>query len=174
MKKYTISNSLPQNEYWELITSTLSSYEAKEILSDGNVKAYRVEDDYFLVNDVWEVDIVGQIPNFTEQYKEYKRTGKNIKFPSSNPTVSLELKFICYHKLFTEIWSLSSLFNSASSMFNRINEYLNEIHPYLPSLLELDIDKEEKRWMWWLADKGISTSRIKKILDVVIMKLKVV
>ena len=81
MNKYTASNSLPQNEYWDLITSTLSSYEVKEILSDGKVKRYKVDDNYFLVNDVWKVDTVGKIHNFAEQYKEYKGTGENIKFP---------------------------------------------------------------------------------------------
>ncbi|MGK0537168.1 tyrosine-type recombinase/integrase, partial [Bacillus sp. 'calajunan'] len=72
MNKYTANNVLPQNEYWDVITSTLSSYEAKEILDDGNVKTYKGEDNYFLVNDVWELHTVGQIPNFAEQYEKNK------------------------------------------------------------------------------------------------------
>ncbi len=162
MNKYTASNSLPQNEYWDLITSTLSSYEVKEILSDGKVKTYRAEDDYFLVNDVWELDTIGQIPNFAEQYKELKATRRKITFSSANPSVCLELKFVCYHKLFNDRWSLSSVFNSFKPNLNRLNEYLNENHPYLPSLLELDIDKEEKRWIWWLTNKGIAPTQIIK------------
>ena len=162
MNKYTAS-SLPQNEYWELITSTLSSYEVKEILSDGKIKTYKVEDDYFLINDVWNIDNVGQIPNFAQQYKEYKYRRKNIVFSSANPMVSLEFKFVFYHKLFTDIVSLSSLFNSVYSKFNRLNEYLSERHPKLSSLLELDIDKEEKLWIWWLTNKGIATTQKTKI-----------
>ncbi|WP_050613319.1 tyrosine-type recombinase/integrase [Bacillus testis] len=162
MNKYTASNSLPQNEYWDLITSTLSSYEVKETLGDGKIKTYKAEDDYFLVNDVWEVDTVGQIPNFTESYKEYKGTRKKIVFSSANPAVSLELKFVCYHKLFNDQWSLSSAFIGFKSKMNHLNEYLNENHPHLSTLLELDIDKEEKRWIWWLTNKGVATTQITK------------
>ena len=162
MNKYTVSNSLPQNEYWELITSILSSYEVKEILGDGTVKTYRAEDDYFLVNDVWEVNTIGQIPNFAEQYKKRKGLGKRIMFPSSNLPVSLELKFVFYYKLFNDKWGLSSAFISYKTALNRLNEYLNERHPKLPTLLELDIEKEEKRRIWWLTNKGIVTTQLKK------------
>lgn len=162
MNKYTASNALPQNEYWDLITSTLSSYEAKEVLGDGKLKTYKAENDYFLVNDVWEVDTVGQIPNFAEPNKKYKGTGKKIVFSSANPTVSLELKLVFYLKLFNDGWSLSSTFNTFKTNLNRLNEYLNERHPRLPSLLALDIDKEEKQWIWWLTNKGIATTQIAK------------
>ncbi|MFD6510385.1 transposase [Bacillus sp. NPDC060175] len=148
MNKYTANNVLPQNEYWDLITSTLSSYEVKEILSDGKVETYKTEDDYFLVNDVWERHTIGQIPNFAEQYEKYKSTGNKMIFSSENPSVSLELKFVFFQKLFNDGWSLSSTFAGYSSGLNRLNEYLNERHPRLPSLLELDIDKEEKQWIW--------------------------
>lgn len=161
MNKHTAGNALPQNEYWDLINSTLSSYEVKEILDDGKVKTYNAEDDYFLVNDVWEVDTVGQIPNFAEQYKAYKGTGKKITFSSENPLVSLELKFVVYHKLFTDGWSLTSVFSSFSRL-NKLKEYLNERHTNLSSLLELDINKEEKQWIWWLTNKKLSTTQITK------------
>ncbi|UPW84008.1 tyrosine-type recombinase/integrase [Lysinibacillus sp. Ag94] len=162
MNKYTASNALPQNEYWDLITSTLSSYEAKEVLGDGKLKTYKVEGDYFLVNDVWNVDTIGKIPNFAEQYKEYKNAGRKIIFSSENPSVSLELKFVFYLKLFNDGWRLSSAFNSNRTELKRLNEYLNERHPRLPSLLALDIDKEEKQWIWWLTNKGIATTQITK------------
>ncbi|MFJ8088980.1 tyrosine-type recombinase/integrase [Lysinibacillus sp. NPDC095746] len=162
MNKYTERNSLPQNEYWDLITSTLSSYEAREVLGDGKLKTYKAENDYFLVNDIWKVDTVGQIPNFAELYKEYKNAGRKITFSSENPSVSLELKFVFYLKLFNDEWSLSSAFNSSKTNLNRLNEYLNERHTRLPSLLELDIDKEEKQWIWWLTNKGVATTRILK------------
>ncbi|WOA55333.1 tyrosine-type recombinase/integrase [Bacillus mycoides] len=159
MNKYTANNVLPQNEYWDLITSTLSSYEVKEILRDGKVETYKTEDDYFLVNDVWDIHIVGQIPNFAEQYEKYKGTGRNIIFSSNDSSVSLELKFVYFQKLFTDGWSLSTTFNGNGTVLNRLNEYLNERHPRLPSFLELDIDKEEKQWIWWLTNKGLKTTQ---------------
>lgn len=64
MKKVIVNNPLPQNEYWHLITSTLASYEVKDISSEGIVKRNLMKDDYFLVNDVWNVNDIGQIPNF--------------------------------------------------------------------------------------------------------------
>ncbi|MGK0533316.1 tyrosine-type recombinase/integrase [Bacillus sp. 'calajunan'] len=160
MNKYTANNVLPQNEYWDVITSTLSSYEAKEILDDGNVKTYKVEDNYFLVNDVWELHTVGQIPNFAEQYEKNKGTSIKIKFPTDNPSISLELKFVFYHKIFNDRWSLSSAFIGYKTNLNRLSEYLNEKHSRLPSLLDLDIDKEEKQWIWWLSNKKLVTTQI--------------
>ncbi|MGE7888984.1 tyrosine-type recombinase/integrase [Bacillus cereus] len=159
MNKYTANNILPQNEYWDLITSTLSSYEAKEILDYGKVNMYKVEDDYFLINDLWELHIVGQIPNFSEEYEDYKGTSKNITFSVNNLSVLLELKFVFYHKIFNDGWGLSSTFRSNSTQLNRLSEYLNERHPRLLSLLDLDIDKAEKEWGWWLTNRGIVTSR---------------
>lgn len=162
MNKYTASNSLPRNEYWDFITSTLSSYEAKEISRDGKVKTYKVEDDYFLVNDVWDINVVGQIPDFAEEYNEYKGTGKKIIFPSVNPTISLELKFVVYRKLFTDGRSLSTVFNTIRTRLNLLAKYLNEKNPHLSSILDLDINKEEKRWLWWLTNKGVATTQIVK------------
>ncbi|WP_002149243.1 tyrosine-type recombinase/integrase [Bacillus cereus] len=159
MNKYTANNVLPQNEYWGLITSTLSSYEVKEILSDGKIETYKSEDDYFLVNDVWDIHIVGQIPNFAEQYEKYKSKKSNITFSANNPSVSLELKFVVFHKIFDDGWSLSSAFNGYKSLMKRLSEYLNERHPRLLSLLDLDIEKEEKQWIWWLTNKGLTTTQ---------------
>ncbi|MFF2288737.1 hypothetical protein [Peribacillus butanolivorans] len=72
MKKIVASNSIHKSEYWDLITTTLSSYEVKDISDDGKVKRSLVKDDYFLVNDVWNVNDIGQIPNFEEQFNKYK------------------------------------------------------------------------------------------------------
>ncbi|MGR5969533.1 hypothetical protein ACT7C1_21275 [Bacillus paranthracis] len=38
MKKNIANHLIPQSEYWDLITSTLTSYEVKEIFNDGTVK----------------------------------------------------------------------------------------------------------------------------------------
>ncbi|WP_404900617.1 tyrosine-type recombinase/integrase [Priestia filamentosa] len=157
MKKIIESNSIPQSEYWDLITSTLSSYEVKDISNDGTVKRRTVKDDYFLVNDIWNVNDIGRIPNFKEQYEAYKRTGKYLKFTTNNNGIASELKFVIYQNLFKDELSISSLFTSYPINLNRLVEFLSAKHSRLSSLLDLDVDKEEKEWIWWLNNKGIKT-----------------
>ena len=165
MKKIITNNRLLQNEYWSFITSTLSSYEVKDISSDGKVERRLVTDDYFLVNDVWDVTIIGRIPNFGEQFKKYKSHGRYFKIPTANPTIVLELKFVFYHKLFNDEWRLIHLFNGRNSDLKKLVQFLSEKYPRLRSLLDLDIDKTEKEWIWWLNNKGINTVYTRKNLE---------
>jgi len=88
------SNSIFKSEYWDLITSTLSSYEIKEISDDGKVTKRVVNDDYFLVNDVWNIHEIGKIPNFEDQYNERKGIVNNIYFNFENPNINMEIKFV--------------------------------------------------------------------------------
>ena len=162
MDKIRANNSLPQSDYWNLITSTLSSYEVKIISSDGKVQTRLVDDDSFLVNDVWNVNDIGQIPNFEEQYNKYKRTRKNVSFSTENHNVALELKFVFYHKLFHDELSLSSFFNTYSSYISKLFQFLDEKHSRISSLLDLDIEKVEKEWIWRLNNKGIKTTQTRK------------
>ncbi|MBT2616302.1 MULTISPECIES: tyrosine-type recombinase/integrase [unclassified Bacillus (in: firmicutes)] len=153
-----IKNKLPQqSEYWDLITSTLSSYEVKDIADDGTVTKRLVNDDYFFVNDVWNIDNIGQIPNFQEQYMKYKGTNQNIKFQTENHSLALELKFVFYHKLFSDEVSLASLFTAYAPKSNKLIQFLDKKHPRLHSLLDLDIERAEKDWIWWLNDTGVKT-----------------
>lgn len=165
MDKIIANNSLPQSEYWNLITSTLSSYEVKDVSSDGTVKRRLVKDDYFLVNDVWNVNDIGQIPNFKEQFNKCKGTTKNIKFCIENYTIGLELKFIFYHKLFNDELSFSSFFNGYKTSINKLVLFLNEKHSHLHSLLDLDVEKTEKQWIWWLNNNGVKTTQTKKTIQ---------
>ena len=162
MDKIIAKNSLPQSNYWDLITSTLSSYEVKVISSDGKVQTRLVEDDYFLVNDVWNVNDIGQIPNFEEQYNKYKRSGKTINFSTENHNIALEIKFVFYHKLFNDELSLSSFFSAYKSNISKLFQFLDEKHSHLSSLLDLDVEKAEKQWIWWLNNKGVKTTRTDK------------
>lgn len=159
MDKIIANNLLPQSDYWELITSTLSSYEVKIISSDGKVQTRLVDNDYFLVNDVWNLNDIGQIPNFKEQFNIYKGTRKKIKFSTENHNIVLELKFVLYYKLFNDELSLSSLYNTYVAFGKKLVLFLNEKYPHLHSLLELDVEKTEKQWIWWLNNKGVKTAR---------------
>lgn len=157
MDKIIASNIIPKSEYWDLITSTLSSYEVKDISLDGKVKIRIVKDDYFLVNDVWNINDIGQIPNFIEPYSKYKGTSQKVKLSTDNHNIALELKFVFYRKLFSEELSLSSFFIGYKTWLNKLVLFLNEEHSRLSSLLDLDIEKVEKQWIWWLSNKGVKT-----------------
>ncbi|WP_350338895.1 hypothetical protein [Paenibacillus sp. UMB7766-LJ446] len=78
MDKIIPNNSTPKSEYWDLITSTLSTYEVKDISNDGKVTRRVVDDNYFLVNDIWNIHDIGKIPNFEEQYNKRKGIVNNI------------------------------------------------------------------------------------------------
>ncbi|MDW6156934.1 hypothetical protein SBT36_27300, partial [Klebsiella pneumoniae] len=64
-----------------------------------------MNNDYFLVNDIWNVNDIGNIPNFEESFNRYKVPSRNQKFPTENKTIGLELKFVYYCKLFNDEWS---------------------------------------------------------------------
>lgn len=159
MKKIIATHSIPKSEYWNLITSTLASYEVKDISPDGKVTRRVVNDDYFLVNGIWNVTDIGQIPNFEEQFSKYKGTRNNIKFSTENHNIGLEIKFVIYHKLFIGELGLSSLFISYYTFINKLITFLNEKHTHLSSLLDLDVNKTEKQWIWWLNNNGVKTIR---------------
>ncbi|WP_195694909.1 tyrosine-type recombinase/integrase [Priestia megaterium] len=158
MDKIIANNAITRNEHWNLITSTLSSYEVKDISPNGKVTRRVVNNDYFLVNDVWNVNDIGNIPNFKESFNRYKVPSKNLKFLIENKTISLELKFVYYCKLFNDEWSLNSFFHTYKAFLNKLALFLNEKYSHLYSLLELDVDKTEKEWIWWLNNKGVKTT----------------
>jgi integrase len=162
LKKTPANHSIPKSEYWDLITSTLSSYEVKIISSDGKVQTRLVEDDYFLVNDVWNVNDIGQIPNFEQQFKRYKGSSKEVKFLTEIKNIGLELKFVFYHKLFNDELSLMSFYFSYKTNLNKLVLFLNEKHSHLHTLLELDVEKTEKQWIWWLNNEGVKTTQPNK------------
>lgn len=119
-----------------------------------------MNDDYFLVNDAWNLSDIGQIPNFKEQFKKCKGTRKNVKFSIKNHNIVIELKFVLYHKLFNEEFSLNTLFVNYKAKINKLILFLEEKHSRLPSLLKLDVEKVEKQWIWWLNNKGVKTTII--------------
>jgi integrase len=165
LKKNIENYLIPQSEYWDLITSTLISYEVKEISSDGTLRRKLVKDNYFSINDIWNVNEIGQIPNFEERFKKYTGTRKVLKLATKCITISQELKFVFYCYLFNDELSFNTVFCTYNVHLKNLIQFLNEKHNQLHSLLDLNIDKAEKEWVLWLNNKGLKTTSSKKNRD---------
>lgn len=156
-----IANNLSRKiEYWDLITSTLSSYEVKEISDGGSVTKRIVNDDYFLVNDAWNIQSIRDMTN--EPCKTNPKSRKNIVFPIEIQTINNEVKFVYFKKLFLEEWSFSTVWELNGTWVKKIAIFLKEHYPHLQSLLDLDIDKADKKWIWWLNSVGEKTVKLKE------------
>lgn len=151
------SIQLIEISFHERLQQELSSYLEKMIHEDGSVTTNVIENPYFLENDVWNVNILGEIPQFQEQWLNYKFSIKNLYFRVNSPTVNLEIKYVWYHKLFRDEWTLSSAFNGQINSFNKLTSFLNEKYPTLSSLLDLDVKKGEREWIFWLEGNGMNT-----------------
>lgn len=147
--------------FHEGLQKELSTYLEKIVHKDGSVSIEQVKNPYFLVNDKWNVNDVGEIKQFGEIVSNYNYSRKNIHFRFINPSINLEVKYVYYQQLFNDLWSIKSIFN-AQGPFKKMTEFLNEKYPKLSSLLNLDIEKVERAYLFWLNEKGVNTHVIKK------------
>ncbi|UOQ91848.1 tyrosine-type recombinase/integrase [Halobacillus shinanisalinarum] len=148
--------------FHERFQQELSCYPVKIIHEDGSVTIQQVRDPYFLVNDSWNVGFVGNIIQFVDMMKNFKYSTQNVHFGFSSPLVNLEMKYIFYHKLFNDEWSLNGIFNRQTTQLRRLAQFLSEKYPTLHSLLDLDIESAEREWLFWLHEQGISTQQTSK------------
>lgn len=145
------------SEYMQRIIDTLSSYTEKFVNEDGSVIYKNVKTTYFLNNNKWHIDFFGNIEQFKEQYEKYKYPNKNIAFNFNNSNINNEIKFIFYNKLFNDEWKLSAALMGQQQFIRRLSEFINEKYPNINSILELDIEKVNIKWIDWLENKGIKT-----------------
>lgn len=103
--------------FHERLQQELLCYPVKTIHEDGSVTTQQVKDPYFLINDSWNVGFVGDIKQFVEMMENYKETAQNIYFRLTNPMVNLEVKYVCYHQLFNDKWTLSSVFGKQATTY---------------------------------------------------------
>ncbi len=59
-------------QYLLKIKEELSSFVDVKINKDGSLTKQMIMNDYFLVNDKWNLDFIGSINNFKNQYANYK------------------------------------------------------------------------------------------------------
>jgi integrase len=151
--------NIEQLGFHEGLQLELSSYPVKLVQSDSSVIVQHEENPCFLINDIWNINFLVVIPQFQEMIDKYKGTSRNIHFEINSPSVNLEVKYVWYQKLFREEWALNSIFGVYSTHLRKLTAFLNEKYPALPSLLDLDIEKTEREWWFWLEQQGISTQQ---------------
>ncbi|MBB6448022.1 tyrosine-type recombinase/integrase [Bacillus benzoevorans] len=148
--------------FHEGLQKELSTYPEKTVHEDGTVTIEQVMNPYFLVNNSWNISNVGNINQFKKMLESYKGSTKNIRFQFNSPTINLEVKYVWYNKLFNDEWTLGSVFGGQIAYLRELTRFLNEKYPTLPSILDLDIEKAEKEWLFWLHEQKIQTQRIKQ------------
>ncbi|GAB6485241.1 tyrosine-type recombinase/integrase [Bacillus pacificus] len=148
--------------FHEGLQKELSTYPQKIVHKDSSVSIEQVKNPYFLVNDKWNVDVIGEVKQFKEVVANYSYKNKNIYFRFTNPTINLEVKYVYYKQLFNDLWTISSIFGAHPTPLKKITEFLNIKYPKLSSLLDLDIDKVEREYLFWLNEKGVATQKLRQ------------
>ncbi|PEN31708.1 transposase [Bacillus toyonensis] len=148
-----VKTIVEQQRFHQKIQDELANY------TEGKVnKSKPIPDSYLLVNDVWDLDVITKIEDFME-YEKKKLKSKSLYFLAHNFSINLELKYIFYKKLFSQGWSLTNIFGGQRALLKKLAQFLNEAYPEMDSLLKLDLEKAEKRWVWWLNENNIKTTR---------------
>ncbi|MCC2389818.1 tyrosine-type recombinase/integrase [Bacillus pacificus] len=149
--------------FHEGLQRELSIYPQKTVNEDGSISIEQVYNPYFLVNDKWNINFFREIKQFEEAIASYNCSSKNIHFRFTNPTINLEVKYVFYQYLFNDLWTIKRSFQGQDPL-KRMTEFLNEKYPKLSSLLELDIEKAEREYLFWLNEQGIKTHRTHKYI----------
>ncbi|MBL5783711.1 hypothetical protein B5V88_16285 [Heyndrickxia sporothermodurans] len=128
-----VNNHLP---FLQKTQSQLSYYVEKHVKEDGSFTEKRVNNTYFLVNNSWNINYFGTINNFKEQYTKNKKITKiNIEFNFISYSVNLEIKYVFYHKLFNDEWTLANAFGTFDNYLKKLAIFINKHYPNLKSFL---------------------------------------
>lgn len=139
MEKISLRTYREELSFHERLEQELSVYPEKTIHTDGSINVKHVNNPYFLVNDKWNVDFIGDIKQFKKLAENYNHSTQNIHFRIKSSTVNLEAKYFWYHELFYAEKALVTIF--VGQCWSVFTKFLNEKYPTLFSLLDLGIDK---------------------------------
>ena len=90
-------------------------------------------------------------------------------FQFTNPKVNLEVKYVYYQQLFNDKWTLTSSFYNSNEL-KKIDKIFKRKIPYLHSILDLDIEKAEREWLFWLDQQGFqNTTNSKNVVETVLV-----
>lgn len=103
---------------------------------------------------------MGEIKQFKSIVGNYNHSTQNIYFRIKSPTVNLETKYVWYYDIFYAEKALITIFvGQCWSIFTR---FINERYPTLFSLLDLEVGKVEREWLFWLHEQKFKTQEIQK------------
>lgn len=145
-----------EDSFYQRLTKELSFYNEKVKTKEGLTNR-AVNDPYFLLNDTWSIEKLATIENFKDAIANKKFNRTNVIFRFSNPQILLEMKYFVFRKMFDDNWTINTLFVQGNYNLKQLGLFLEEKFPRLNSILDLDIEKANKRWMMWLQEKGIGT-----------------
>lgn len=77
-----------------------------------------VPNSYFLLNDVWNLDIIIEMEDFIG-YKQKNFRSKSLHFLARNFSINLELKYVFFKKLFSQEWALTSIFGGQRTLLKK-------------------------------------------------------
>lgn len=147
------------NKPKDKITATLSKYTERTIKKDKSVTYTEFPTTYFLENDKWNIAFFDEIEQFKDQVERYKSTSKNIKFTFNNKNLNKEMKFIVYNKLFSDECGLQTVLTCHNQCMRRLSKFINEKYPSINSFKELNLEKVNLQWVYWLEMNNIKTMR---------------
>lgn len=150
-----------QDTLHQQLERELYSYKERWIDENGFVRERVINNRYFLTNDVWNIHFLESIENFKEGITKRAFNRQNVYFLFKSPLIKLEMKYYAYKKIFDDQWTMNTFMGQANSL-QRLNKFLNEKYPDLSSFLDLDIDKANRQWLFWLEEKGTATHYINK------------
>jgi len=140
----------------------LSSYKERWVDENGIVRENIINNPYFLINDVWNIHFLESIEHFKEGISNRNFNRQNIYFMFESPKIKIEMKYYAYRKIFDDQWTMNTFFIGQANNLQRVNKFLNEKYPGLSSFLELDIDKANRQWLFWLEEQGTATNYVDK------------
>lgn len=153
--------NIEQLGFHEKLQHELSGYPIKTIQDNGSVTVQYIKDSYFLINNIWSVDFLKNIPQLKAMAENHKVSRRNMPFRINSSTVNLEVKYVSYQKLFSDAWAVRSFFGGHASQLRKLTLFLNEKYSTLHSLLDLEIEKAEREWWLWLQGQGLPIHRTK-------------
>jgi hypothetical protein len=88
MKKIILRTYREELSFHERLEQELFAYPEKTIHTDGSVNVKHVNNPYFLDNDKWNVDFIGEIKQFKKLAENYNHSTQNIHFRIKSSTIN--------------------------------------------------------------------------------------
>lgn len=143
--------------FYNILQEKLSHYEIKEVDSNKKVEVSKIETDYFMMNNFWQLK---DIP-FSWVQTELRSNGSRfantyVMFDFDNQFINWEMKYFVYRKIEEMKWSLGTV-GVASKLISLLSQFLKNKYPDINSITEIDCSLGQKEWEKFLKANDILT-----------------